>query len=111
VLPSTFLSLLNMGPITSTQTTSAGSNATSPKTVKKALCYMNLGCRIIAVGILAAFLNQTQSNQFLNDGEKFFLIAALVSYGVAICMEVLYLGVCEAYPEAAWQGKLEAVED
>jgi hypothetical protein len=100
-----------MGSITSKETTFAGSNTTSPETVKDALCYLNLGCRIIAIGILTAFLNQKHSNQFLNDGGKGLLIGALVSYGVAIWMEVLHMGISEAYPEVGWQGKLKAVED
>ena len=100
-----------MSSTTSKETTSARSNTIAPKTVKDALCYLNASCRIIAVGILAAFPNQKHSKQSLNDGEKGLLIGALSSYGVAIWMEVLYIAVSEAYPEATWLGKLKAVED
>jgi hypothetical protein len=79
--------------------------------VKNALCYLNISCRIIAIGILAAFLNQKRSKQFLNDREKGLLIGALISYDVAIYMEVLHVAVCEAYPELAWLGTMKAVED
>jgi hypothetical protein len=97
-----------MGSIT--ETTSAG-RSTSPRTVKVVLCCLNLGFRIIVVGILAAFLDQKHNQQFMNDREKGLLIGALVSYGWAIWMEVLHVGVSEAYPEVAWQGKLKAMGD
>jgi hypothetical protein len=111
MLLSTFLSLLNMGSTTPKETTSVGSNATSPRTVKSVLCYLNLGFRIIAVGILAAFLSQKHNQQFMNDREKGLLIGALVSYSWALWMEVLHVGVSEAYPEVPWQGKPKAMED
>ena len=59
-----------MGSITSKETVSAGSNTASPRTMKNILYYLNLGCRIIVVGILSTFLNQKYNQQFMNDREK-----------------------------------------
>jgi hypothetical protein len=47
----------------------------------------------------------------MNTREKGLLIGALISYSVALCMEVLRVGVSEAYPEVALQGKPKAMED
>jgi hypothetical protein len=100
-----------MGSTTPKETTSVGSSTTSPRTVKSVLCYLNLGFRIITIGILAAFLNQKHNQQFMNNREEGLLIGALVSYGWAIWMEVLHVGVSWAYPEVTWQGKQKAMED
>lgn len=100
-----------MESIISKETTSAGSNTTLPRIVKNVLYYLNIGFRIIAVSILTVFLNQRHIRKFINNREMGLLIGVLVSYGWAIWMEVLHIGVSEAYPEVAWQGKLKAMED